>query len=414
MAKRRIREIFVAWVAIAFASTALLSSVEPAGASSALFRVKRTWWFSQVGSWTAGHVTPPAGTGMNPYEPPAVAYVGDTYPVRGFTAPRSFIKETTYYFTCSPGTFSCSIGYPRSSGWYSYWNAQGSFRANNPNAPTTTTTVRMRTTADGYDASLMGWPTVTRKVLTPMGRAWKTVTVATPPPTAMGEPLTPTTTWGGRYDHSRGGSIMIWPGKNRFGGTMRFFEGPNSRYYAFRPAGGVNYHYPYTSTFPAKPLSKQIGTGVEFSIGEVTEATVGFRFQLTPTYRRDRLIIGTTSMGGPQYAVRTAHYLITRAPYTTGKIQVWEPNGNTSTIHTATGYDNRTPTGLNGNISLVHPRLVHAYTVFPPGSGKPIKMSWSSARPRKIDFRFLPEPAGTVLLLSGLAMLAGVHRLRRR
>jgi len=228
----------------------------------------------------------------------------------------------------------------------------------------------------------------------------------------MGDPLTPTTTWGGRYDHSRVGSIMIWPGPNRFGGTMRFFEGPNDRFYAYRQAV-AEYPYPYTITRRAKPLSLQIGTGVEFSIGEVTESGVGFRFQLTPTLRRDRLIIGTTSMGGPQYAVRTAHYLVTRAPYTTGKVQVWKPNGNTNTIHTVTGYDNRTPAGLNGTISLVHPRLVHVYTVFSPGSGTPINMSWSAARMRKIDFRFLPEPAGAVLLLSGLAMLAGMYRLRR-
>ena len=250
MVKRRIPKLCPGLVAIVFASTALLFPVQPASASSALFRAKRTWWFSQAGSWTDGYVIPPAGTGKNPYEPPAVAYVGDTYPVRGFTAPKSFIKDTTYYFTCGPGTFYCPWSYPRSSGWYSYWNAKGSFRANNPNAPNTTTTVRMRTTADGYDASLMGWPTVMR--------TWSSrkFTVATPPPTAMGDPLTPTTTWGGRYDHSRGGSIMIWPGKNRFGGTMRFFEGPNHRYHAYL-RGGPGYSYTYTITFRAKPLDRK-------------------------------------------------------------------------------------------------------------------------------------------------------------
>ena len=407
MAKRRIRKLCSAWVAIAFASTTLLVSAQPASAEGALFRAKRTWWFSQAASWTDGHVIPPAGTGKDPYEPPSVAYVGNTHPVRGFTAPKSFIKNTTYYFTC--GFFGCFVGYPHSSWWSSYWNAKGSFRANNPNAPTTTTTVRMRTTADGYDPSLMGWPTVMRYVA-PFGM----VTLATPPPTAMGNPLTPTTTWGGRYDHSRGGSIMIWPGPNRFGGTMRFFEGPNIRYYAYRPQGGPGYPYLYTITFPAKPLSKQIGTGVEFSIGEVTETYVGFRFQLTRPYYRDRLIIGTTSMGGPQYAVRTAHYLVTRAPYTTGKVQIWEPNGDTNTIQTATGYDNRTPAGLNGNISLVHPRLVHAYTVFPPGSGEPITMSWSAARARKIDFRFLPEPHVLSTFAAGIGALWLLRRLRRR
>jgi hypothetical protein len=226
----------------------------------------------------------------------------------------------------------------------------------------------------------------------------------------MGNPLTPTTTWGGRYDHSRGGSIMIWPGQNRFGGTLRFFEGPNDRFYELITIDG-----PYTSvTFPPMPLSQQLGTGVEMVIGEVELVSQGFGYRLTEPFHIDRLIVGTTSMGRPEYYVRTANYLITRAPYTTGMAQVWQPNGNTNTLQTATGYDNRTPEGLNGNISLVHPRLVHAYKVFPPSSGWPILMSWSSARMRKIDFRFLPEPAGVAVLLSGSATLAGLYRLRRR
>jgi hypothetical protein len=45
---------------------------------------------------------------------------------------------------------------------------------------------------------------------------------------------------------------------------------------------------------------------------------------------------------------------------------------------------------------------------------KPIRMYWSSSRMRKIDFRMLPEPQGMALLVSGLAMLAGLYRLRGR
>ncbi len=33
---------------------------------------------------------------------------------------------------------------------------------------------------------------------------------------------------------------------------------------------------------------------------------------------------------------------------------------------------------------------------------------------RKIDFRFLPEPAAVAMLAAGFAMLAGLYRLRRR
>jgi hypothetical protein len=226
----------------------------------------------------------------------------------------------------------------------------------------------------------------------------------------MYAPVTPTTTWSGRYDASRGGSIMIWPGKNRFGGTMRFFEGPNDRFQRMITIEGPE----TTITIPPKPLSQQIGTGVEIAIGEVTETSVGFAYRLTEPNHVNRIVVGTTSMGGPLYYMRTIHYLVTRAPYTTGMARAWEPNGNTNTIQTATGYDNRTPSGLNGIVSMVHPRLVHAYTEFPPGSGKPIKMTWSSARMRKIDFRFLPEPAGIAVLAVGLSALVGLDRQRSR
>ncbi len=376
MAKRRIRTIDLTAIAIAFAFASLLVAPDPANATLALFRAKRTWWLS-FGTWTDQHVIPPAGTGMDPYEPPAVLNVSSGAAPRAFTAPKSFIKNTDYFVY----NYGCHPGYPCSRAWYSYWNAKGSFRADNPNAPTTTTTLRFATTMSNPDN----------------------------PPTAMGNPVTPTTTWDGRYDHSRGGSIMIWPGSRRFGGTMRFFDGPNSQYYRLITTYSFS-----TLTIPAKPLSQQLGTGVEFTIGEVTEPYVGFRYRLTKPYHNNRLIIGTTTMGGAEYYVRENHYLNTRAPYTTGMVQIWEPNGNTNTIQTATGYDNRTPEGLNGTISLVHPRLVHVYTVFPASSGKAIEMSWSMARTRKIDFRFLPEPAGIALLVSGLAMLAGVYRLRRR
>jgi hypothetical protein len=46
-----------------------------------------------------------------------------------------------------------------------------------------------------------------------------------------GSPLTPTTTFGGRYDDDRGGSIHVQPGPNRFGGTFRLFYGPNAGWY---------------------------------------------------------------------------------------------------------------------------------------------------------------------------------------
>jgi len=86
------------FAAIAFAAASLWMAAAPANAASALFRAKRTWWFSGTSSWTDGHVIPPAGTGMDPYQAPAVAYVGNTANKPRFTAPKSFIKNTTYTF----------------------------------------------------------------------------------------------------------------------------------------------------------------------------------------------------------------------------------------------------------------------------------------------------------------------------
>jgi hypothetical protein len=65
---------------------------------------------------------------------------------------------------------------------------------------------------------------------------------------------------------------------------------------------------------------------------------------------------------------------------------------------------------------MVHPRLFTAYTVDPPQSPSEgaIKRTWGSARLRRMDFHFLPEPAGIAMLAAGFATLVGLHRLRRR
>jgi len=434
-------------MAFAIACASSFFAAEPGSAANALFRAKRTWWFSQVGSWTDGHVEP--RTGKNSYQPPASAAVGSTALHPAFTAPKSFIKNTTYTFMCGPGSFQCYPGYyPQSSGWYSYWNGKGMFRPNNPNAATTTTTVRVRTTMDGYDPTLMGWPSATETVPTAMGKASRTAMVAPPPPTARYDRITPTeggctgpiaatipplgascpgtTQFDGYYRKDRGGSIMIWPGPNRFGGTMRWFSGPNERFHRL-----TTFYGPLSSTtFPPAPLSQQTPSSVETEIGEVVAvpSSRGHRYQLTEPYHVNRRVVGATTMGAActvndvgasnpdcRYLQKTVQYLDTRAPYTTGRVQGWQPNGNTNTIQTATGYDNRTSMGLNGIVSLVHPRITHSYlrdrSIDPT---KPVQLVWSSSRLRKIDFRFLPEPLGASGLIWGLAALVGFRLSRRR
>jgi len=434
-------------VAFAIASAMIFAAADRGYASSALFRAKQTYWFSQAGEWTARWVPP---TGKGSYQPPATAAVGSTAPHPAFTAPRSLIKNTTYTFKCAPAPYYCyeRRGYAKYSGWYSYWNGKGMFRPNNPNAATTTTTVRVRTTMDGYDPTLMGWPIATQNILSKWGKVTRTVMVATPPPTAGGDRITPTeggctgpiaatippvgascpgtTQFGGSYREDRGGSIMIWPGPNRFGGTMRWFSGPNQHFYKLVTADG-----PYTAlTFPPAPLSQQTPSSIETVIGEVVAvpSSRGYYYPLTAPFHVKRRVTGITTMGAActpndygsanpdcRYLQKTVQYLATRAPYTTGRVQGWEPNGNTNTIQTATGYDNRTSMGLNGTVSLVHPRITHSYlrdrSIDPT---KPIQLVWSASRMRKIDFRFLPEPLGICMLAWGLAALVGLRLSRRR
>jgi len=165
-------------------------------------------------------------------------------------------------------------------------------------------------------------------------------------------------------------------------------------------------------------------------IGEVVAvpSSRGFRYPLTEPYHVARRVLGLTTMGAActasdigsanpdcRYLRKTAQYLATRAPYTTGMVQAWEPNGNTNTIQTATGYDNRTSMGLNGRISMVHPRLTHSYlrdrSIDPT---KPIQLVWSSSRMKEIVFRFLPEPLGAGMLAWGVVALVGLRLMRRR
>jgi len=450
MATSKRRTMCPIGMVFAIACASIFAIADPGYASTALFRAKRAWWFSQASAWTNGYVTPRSG--KRSYEPPAIAEVGSTAPHPAFTAPKSFIKSTTFTFMCAPASVWCYTyrdNIRKATGWYSYWNGKGMFRPNNPNAATTTTTVRVRTTMDGYNPTLMGWSVVSKKVLTWRGWVARTVVVATPPPTAGGKRVTPTeggcagpiaatippvdascpgtTQFGGSYRDDRGGSIMVWPGPNRFGGTMRWFTGPNARYYQVVSRNG-----PWiATTFPPAPLSQQTPSSVETVIGEVAAmpSSRAYRYLLTEPSHKKRQVMGVTTMGAActtndvgsgnpdchYIRAGTVQYLATRAPYTTGRVQGWEPNGNTDTIQTATGYDNRTTMGLNGVISLVHPRLTHSYlrdrSIDPTN---PTQLVWSSSRLRKIDFRFVPEPLGVCMLAWGLAALVGLRLMRSR
>jgi hypothetical protein len=366
-----------------FALVATFHTVVPTQteAATAMFSAKRTFFSDEVG---AANQTRTASF------PTATGNVGPTS-LPKFTVPQSVIKDTTGYAACPPGT--CRGGYPNSTAWFSYWNLRGSFRSNNPYGATMTTTVRFPTT---------------------MGN--------TGPPLGTGDPMTPTTTFDGRYDFLRRGSIMITPGPNRFGGTMQFFYGPNQRYYQFstvNTVGSIHRNYGYGPPSISADHESQVG---EFVIGRQMD-----RHRFT-SYGIFRYLTGMTPSGGYcttasatpsgaplcRYLVDKAQYISTIVPFTTGMITAYQPAAPwwTTTVHTLTGYDNRTPNGLSGVISLVRPRLVHTYLVR-PDSKRPPAMVRAPASAWQIDFHFLPEPTGVAMLAAGFVTLVGLYRRRR-
>jgi hypothetical protein len=255
---------------------------------------------------------------------------------------------------------------------------KGSFRPNNPYGAMTTTTVVFPTT--------MGNPS---------------------PPIATGEPTTPTTTFSGRYDFLREGSIMITPGANRFGGTMKFFNGPNQMYYLLH-------------TLSTPYITKAYGAGTGPTTSIVHPDYLGLRrvgrllsaVRMTPSGYYP-LTTGTPNSPGDTY-ILNLQYITTAAPWTTGMVIVATHSPHTW-MHFVyrSGYDNRTPNGLSGVISLVRPRLVHSYVV-PHDPNLPIVKARSFAQIWQMKIHFLPEPSGVAMLAAGFATLAGLYRLRRR
>jgi hypothetical protein len=116
--------------------------------------------------------------------------------------------------------------------------------------------------------------------------------------------------------------------------------------------------------------------------------------------------------GGKQWHTRAA-YFRTIAPFTTGMITVENPGPAFHTEFQLTGYDNRTPNGLSGVISMVRPRIRQIYTIY-PDPNDPIEHTWADGSAWQMDFHFLPEPGSSAMLASGLVILAGLYRLRRR
>jgi hypothetical protein len=416
-------------VAVAVASASLLIiTAEAEAAKVGLFRMKRTWW---GGTTTAAPAAPyisknpqPRLVGPNAQPSPEV-YVGSTTvsgrPAPRFTAPSKFIRDYTWHGWCRPGT--CSDGYPMSSNWYSYWNQAGKWQPLNSRfggASTPTTVVFPTTMGNVQPPIKTGNPTpnavtttpcnvtgvvgcgdwlvsITRMVESPGGT--KTFT-----PHKIGDPIRFSD---GNYDFERSGSIMVTPGKNRFGGTMHFFYGPNHTYYQQITINTAYMSRAWGPQMDNRPISADSVVGQHIYSGpfDIYRYTVLGSYPVTTG-------AGTPNSPGNLFVIR-APYFITLAPFTTGMITIDQPGPGFHTEFQLTGYDNRTSNGLAGVISMVRPRMVQTYKVFPDPSD-PIEHTWGSGSAWQMDFHFLPEPGSSAMLASGLVVLAGLYRLRRR
>jgi hypothetical protein len=322
------------------------------------------------------------------YEPPATAIVGKTTGAQKVTLPRGFI----HFGITAPYSWSCGIigkcNYPgvgKSIYYLEYSNYRGFFQPQNPYAP----------------------------------NAFTVLTFPTVGGTAMlkdGTPVTPTTRFSGRFDKYRAGSIKITPGPNKFGGTMRYFVGQNAGWYLFH-TDTTPYEIAYgrmwrdgvltTTTTPDGALNR-FRTG-NLAISENSPQRLGMTY---PSWEATRINTSLTT-GGGELATRKAQIIRSTAPWTTGRVEVYQPLGSIVTTATVTGYDNRTPLGLHGKLSLVVPWLVHGY-VESYNPADPVSSGIHTTVITKVTTTFLPEPAVILQLGAGILGLVGLYRLRRR
>jgi hypothetical protein len=401
-----------------------LTTAQPASADQALFRVQRTGLgapFPAVTPGGAGRDESP----VQPYKPfsstvtsmgatggpgtgttaaPGVATVTPLNAIGAkFTLQRSFIQYkgtiTLYPSTAFTGYLSKSL--------LDYVNGEARFRPSNPYGATTPTSV---TFSDNYGV--------------------------------------PTTTHGGLFDFSRNGYINITPGVNRFGGTMRILYSPAAFFYQY-----ISFFNPLFFKAGGSFICTKMGVtcteGFETGLGEVTSSGMVSRFLLDPTVFTYPT---PTPMGKTQYrksasppAVSKAYYLHLNVPWTTGMGSAYGVNTLYSVFPASTGYDKqlggqdititRTETevsykgkgqtlyltkkyytkltGVTRVVSMVRPRLTHAYTI-PRIPTDPITAHFQANRAQIMKVFFLPEPGSLLLIASGIAGVTGLALLRRR
>jgi len=183
----------------------------------------------------------------------------------------------------------------------------------------------------------------------------------------------------GSFTVSHDARVHVEAGKNQFGGTMRLL----GHYHTNR---GVE---SFTTSVGATPWNLQhIGAGAASAKGKVTG--LKYTTMISRPYQND---------GPLGFSARTA--TISVFPWTTGMVEVTASGGLQSTILARTGYDNRTPAGA-GNIQLVSPALTR---------WKNLNSDYYTGIIATLNLRFIPEPEGWLMLVSGIGTLAILCRV---
>jgi hypothetical protein len=353
-------------------------------------------------------------------------------PVGGaFTLPQSFISYIGT-FTTTPKT-----------GWEGYTTVTGSHYYNGPGifAPDNGPSSAIRTV----------FPT----------------TLGNPIPNyGQGEPVSPTSTFGGLMDFTRAGSLNVTPGPNRFGGTFRIFAHSSAFFYQYVYLFDPAFYKAYGEWSCLKSGATCTPSTFRQSVGSVTNNYRIPRFLLnvkgsgTGDGLQTNTAKATTPIGNGGYPTPSSNasfltipvqYFGFHVPFTTGWGRASNPIGDDAGVISpqASGYDTdlggtlvtvtRTATGVNFNktlnditytyetfktyldgvgrvVSMVKPRLVWAYMVPLDTSTDPITTQWQVARLDQLRVFFVaaPEPMGLVMLGTGVVALLGVSRMRRR
>jgi hypothetical protein len=354
---------FVLLTALAVGASSLLVPT-PAPAAEALFRVERQFYNAPFPA-----ITTPGGAGryiayVEPYTstaPPGTAIVNaGNFVGSPFTLPSKSIIDFmgTYTITAKtayPGYSTVSV--------IDYFIGSGRFK---PNFGASAPTRVVFPTTMGNSA--------------PNPANTKNINEGSGNPTLNAV----TTTFDGRYDFSRAGSIDVVPGPNRFGGTMRLLYYPSASWYQYifkyapttvykayadihcyragvkctaDPSGPFGPSYIgeiYEGARVTRFLLNVAGTGTMMGVGDNTAKATnpvtenGTAPTAIPTGSTATSIMRTagTENGGPaSYDIAKNHYLYLIHPWTTGSVMAYNYLETPVQINPqAAGYD----TTLNG------------------------------------------------------------------